>query len=254
MQILPVIMLTHHAHLLSYHFAEDVRTKFIAHDRTIGLHDVRLSEIDLRLQCAETANYEGVLIWKIGEYRQRKLQAVGGRILSLYSQPFYTSRYGYKMCARIYLNGDGVGRGTHLSLFFVVMQVGSHCTVLISVDLSYRWRRNEIEFHVFCLYAGVKWVGMRGNTVPSPAISAIWRSQASKSTFFSVERMFPGRKDSFIHWNATSESEIGQDDGLPRNTGASCKFEGVHRFIQGTRGFLPFPLPENYAVTPVGTY
>jgi len=105
--------------------SEDVRKKFIAHDRTIGLHDVRLSEIDLRLQCTETANYEGVLIWKIGEYRQRKLQAVGGRILSLYSQPFYTSRYGYKMCARIYLNGDGVGRGTHLSLFFVVMQVVS---------------------------------------------------------------------------------------------------------------------------------
>jgi len=102
---------------------EDVRKKFIAHDRTIGLHDVRLSEIDLRLQCTETANYEGILIWKIAEYRQRKLQAVGGRILSLYSQPFYTSRYGYKMCARIYLNGDGVGRGTHLSLFFVVMQV-----------------------------------------------------------------------------------------------------------------------------------
>ena len=25
---------------------------------------------------------------------------------------------------------------------------------------------------------------MRGNTIPSPAISAIWRSQASKSTFF----------------------------------------------------------------------
>ena len=102
---------------------EDVRKKFIAHDRTIGLHDVRLSEIDLRLQCTETANFEGVLIWKIGGYRQRKLQAVGGRLVSLYSQPFYTSRYGYKMCARIYLNGDGAGRGSHLSLFFVVMQV-----------------------------------------------------------------------------------------------------------------------------------
>jgi len=110
---------------LSIFDTEDVRKKFIAHDRTIGLHDVRLSEIDLRLQCTETANYEGVLIWKIADYRQRKLQAVGGRILSLYSQPFYTSRYGYKMCARIYLNGDGVGRGTHLSLFFVVMQVAA---------------------------------------------------------------------------------------------------------------------------------
>lgn len=35
---------------------------------------------------------------------------------------FYTSKYGYKMCLRIYLNGDGTGRGSHLSLFFVVMR------------------------------------------------------------------------------------------------------------------------------------
>ncbi|KAK2566056.1 TNF receptor-associated factor 2 [Acropora cervicornis] len=35
---------------------------------------------------------------------------------------FYTSRYGYKMCERIYLNGDGMGRGTHISLSFVVMR------------------------------------------------------------------------------------------------------------------------------------
>ncbi len=26
------------------------------------------------------------------------------------------------MCARLYLNGDGMGKGTHLSLFFVVMK------------------------------------------------------------------------------------------------------------------------------------
>lgn len=35
---------------------------------------------------------------------------------------FYSSKYGYKMCLRLYLNGDGTGRGTHLSLFFVVMR------------------------------------------------------------------------------------------------------------------------------------
>lgn len=29
---------------------------------------------------------------------------------------------GYKMCARIYPNGDGMGKGTHVSLFFVVMR------------------------------------------------------------------------------------------------------------------------------------
>jgi len=29
---------------------------------------------------------------------------------------------GYKMCARIYLNGDGMGKTTHVSLFFVIMR------------------------------------------------------------------------------------------------------------------------------------
>ena len=29
---------------------------------------------------------------------------------------------GYKICGRIYLNGDGIGKGTHVSLFFVLMR------------------------------------------------------------------------------------------------------------------------------------
>lgn len=99
-----------------------MRQQFISHDRTIALHDMRLSEIDLRVQCLQTANYDGVLIWKIADYQKRKQEAISGNIMSLYSQPFYTSRYGYKMCGRVYLNGDGIGKGTHLSLFFVVMQ------------------------------------------------------------------------------------------------------------------------------------
>ena len=40
-----------------------------------------------------------------------------------YSPPFYTKqKLVTKMCARLYLNGDGMGKGTHLSLFFVVMK------------------------------------------------------------------------------------------------------------------------------------
>ena len=33
-----------------------------------------------------------------------------------------TSRYGYKMCLRVYLNGDGSGNDTHISIFFVLMR------------------------------------------------------------------------------------------------------------------------------------
>uniref|UniRef100_H3AZ94 TNF receptor-associated factor n=1 Tax=Latimeria chalumnae TaxID=7897 RepID=H3AZ94_LATCH len=92
------------------------------HDNLLGIHDVRLAEMDLHFQVLETATYNGRLVWKICDYKHRKQEAVLGRTLSLYSQPFYTSSAGYKMCVRIYLNGDGMGKGTHLSVFFVVMR------------------------------------------------------------------------------------------------------------------------------------
>ncbi len=44
------------------------------------------------------------------------------RQTSIYSPAFYSSPVGYKMRARLYLNGDGNARRTHLSLFFVVMR------------------------------------------------------------------------------------------------------------------------------------
>ena len=77
---------------------------------------------ELRLQLLERATYNGVLLWKIDDFARRRKEAVDGVIMSLYSIPFYTSRHGYKMCARVYLNGDGMGKGTHLSFFFVVMK------------------------------------------------------------------------------------------------------------------------------------
>ena len=96
--------------------------RMVSIENQLGMHAVRLAEQDLRFQVLETANFEGVLVWKIKNFARRKLDADSGKTLSLYSQPFYTSRYGYKMCARIYLNGDGMGKGTHVSLFFVVMR------------------------------------------------------------------------------------------------------------------------------------
>ncbi len=68
------------------------------------------------------ASHNGVLLWKIDEFERRRREAVDGVTLSLYSTPFYTSRHGYKMCARVYLNGDGMGKGSHLSFFFVIMR------------------------------------------------------------------------------------------------------------------------------------
>uniref|UniRef100_A0A7N8YK70 MATH domain-containing protein n=1 Tax=Mastacembelus armatus TaxID=205130 RepID=A0A7N8YK70_9TELE len=50
-----------------------------------------------------------------------KFTEVKGQPPCLSSVPFHTGRCGYKMAIKAYLNGDGEGRGTHLSLYVVLM-------------------------------------------------------------------------------------------------------------------------------------
>ena len=69
------------------------------------------------------------MIWKIPQFAQRMVDAQSGKYTSIFSLPFYTSRYGYKLCLRLYILGDGIGKGTHMSLFFVVMR-GEFDTIL----------------------------------------------------------------------------------------------------------------------------
>jgi len=81
-----------------------------------------LEDVHLRQELQEVKATKGVFIWKINDLGRRKQDANDGRVLSLYSPPFFTSFHGYRMCIRCYLNGDGSGKGTHISVFFVVMK------------------------------------------------------------------------------------------------------------------------------------
>ena len=91
-------------------------------EHTLALRNVTLADLVEYVRQQELSSYDGQLLWKISDYARRRNHAVEGQQVSFYSPCFYTSRYGYKMCARLYLNGDGIGRGTHLSIFFVVMR------------------------------------------------------------------------------------------------------------------------------------
>ncbi|MGH0155044.1 UNVERIFIED_CONTAM: hypothetical protein FKN15_028837 [Acipenser sinensis] len=52
---------------------------------------------------------------------------------------FYTDRYGYRLCMKLYPNGDGAGKGSHLSLFLVILQ-GEH-------DFMLQWPfLHKVEF------------------------------------------------------------------------------------------------------------
>ncbi|CAF3290633.1 unnamed protein product [Rotaria sp. Silwood2] len=67
-------------------------------------------------------SYDGTIVWKITNFQEKMIDAQSERQTSIYSSPFYSSPNGYKMRARVYLNGDGNARRTHMSVFFVLMR------------------------------------------------------------------------------------------------------------------------------------
>ncbi|NXB37088.1 TRAF2 factor, partial [Eulacestoma nigropectus] len=90
--------------------------------RCLTQKDAGLSSLHKSLLFSEQASYDGIFLWKITDVGRKLQDSVTGRTVGLYSPAFYTAKYGYKVCLRVYLNGDGTGKGTHMSLFFVVMK------------------------------------------------------------------------------------------------------------------------------------
>ena len=92
-------------------------------------------------------SYNGTLLSKIGNFKKKRQDAINGIKLALYSPPLYSCQYGYKMYAKIYMNGDGFGKGAHLSLFFVVLNgtdIRSHERFSTFVD-NYKKFRQKIR-------------------------------------------------------------------------------------------------------------
>uniref|UniRef100_A0A8D3AM60 TNF receptor-associated factor n=1 Tax=Scophthalmus maximus TaxID=52904 RepID=A0A8D3AM60_SCOMX len=111
-----------HQHRLDQDKIEILNNKVRQLERTVSLRDLSIVEMEGKMREMSAATYDGIFVWKIWDFTKKRQDAVAGRAPAMFSPAFYTSKYGYKMCLRIYLNGDGTGRGTHLSLFFVVMR------------------------------------------------------------------------------------------------------------------------------------
>ena len=104
---------------------ERMRSRMDQIDESLALNTVKIT--DLESQRGPRAqqlihSYNGTLLWKIEGYQRKRQDAINGVKTALYSPHFYSAQYGYKLCAKIYMNGDGFGKGSHLSLFFVVMK------------------------------------------------------------------------------------------------------------------------------------
>ncbi|XP_053568374.1 TNF receptor-associated factor 5 isoform X2 [Bombina bombina] len=101
---------------------DNLEFRFSEQDLQLNLHKSQLRSNEERFKLLEGTCYNGILIWKIPDYEKKKREAIEGRIFSIYSQQFYTSRCGYRLCGRAYLNGDGSGKGAYLSLYFALMK------------------------------------------------------------------------------------------------------------------------------------
>ncbi|CAF1078601.1 unnamed protein product [Adineta steineri] len=65
---------------------------------------------------------DGTLTWRINNVSEKMADAQSERQTSIFSPVFYSSPTGYKMRARLFLFGDGGGRRSHISLFFLIMK------------------------------------------------------------------------------------------------------------------------------------
>ncbi|XP_053157764.1 TNF receptor-associated factor 2-like [Hemicordylus capensis] len=108
-------------------------------DALLALKDMMISNLAARVHTLEQTTYDGHFLWKVPEVGFRTREAQIGNRPALYSPWFYTSRYGYKLSLKLFLNGDGTGAGTHLSLFLVLMK-GEH-------DFQLKWPfRHKVTF------------------------------------------------------------------------------------------------------------
>ncbi|CAF3419900.1 unnamed protein product [Rotaria sp. Silwood1] len=93
-----------------------------ANTRNLEVLNQSLMSSQEKIDDMQYISYDGTFVWKITNIQDKLADAQSERQTSIYSPPFYSSPTGYKMRARLYLNGDGNARRTHMSLFFVLMR------------------------------------------------------------------------------------------------------------------------------------
>lgn len=66
-------------------------------------------------------NTNGVILWKIHDYSKKLQSAHNEQAIEIKSPCFFTHRHGYKLQLSVFLNGNGSGLNTHMSLYIRVL-------------------------------------------------------------------------------------------------------------------------------------
>ena len=70
----------------------------------------------------KNTTYNGEHMWKVSSLHRKIKATQEGKLISLYSVPFFTSQRGYRMRLQLYLDGVGSGKSTHISLYMFIMR------------------------------------------------------------------------------------------------------------------------------------
>lgn len=69
-------------------------------ERKLANSEVHVMQLNQRVLSSDVCSYNGELVWRIDKWSEQRAKAVAGSVTSVFSPPFYTSKYGYKMCVR----------------------------------------------------------------------------------------------------------------------------------------------------------
>jgi len=112
-----------------------------------------MREVDLKAKLFQSTTFDGTYTWKLDNLQSRQMDALTGKTPELFTPPLHTSRYGYKFCAKLLLNGSArVGeRSQHIALYLILMK-GDYDDTLqwpfphtVKVTLMSKYKKNNIE-------------------------------------------------------------------------------------------------------------
>ena len=90
--------------------------------KTLAQTTSSMLALEERLINQEKTSYDGTLLWSLTSVRQKICESLASRQKSFFSPVFYTSRDGYRLTCKIYLNGDGQAFNEFVSIYLVILR------------------------------------------------------------------------------------------------------------------------------------
>ena len=85
----------------------------------------RVNQLSVKTMLLQSTTHTGEYMWKLDNFNKRLMEALStqqstSEALELFTPPLYTSRFGYKLCAKIILNGGATQE--HISFYIIIMR------------------------------------------------------------------------------------------------------------------------------------